>query len=89
MTGPFGTTPGPWTSLLNDRGDLLVMFHDIDFGRDFPVTSRGLVAAENNNKAMAQVPAMLALVQAVLDRRNFIDEVEVMARDIARELEVK
>lgn len=95
MTGPFGTTGGPWE--FDGFGGVGVK--GTDYGPAYPPRSGSICTLsdgeyiENYNKsdgcAIAQVPAMLALVEAMrVGPFTPVNWVE-MARDIARELEMK
>jgi hypothetical protein len=88
MTGLYGTTAGPWVvdgRVIGPSGVIGVAMtcHFDSFG--------GVHDAPNykaNGKAITQVPAMLALVDAVADWVN-IEDVRDMARAIVRELETR
>jgi len=103
MTGPFGTTPGPWRLVEDMRTDThwygdgdgpeYLAGYNIESDSGEIVGIEGIIPggnAEENTRAIAQIPAMLALVEAAMfaSDRN-ISSLRDMARDIARELEVK
>lgn len=85
MTGPFGTTLGPW----------IIEDDDSEFAHDYDVWISGngnaIVCAcwNNDARAIAQVPAMLALVQAASSRFTPHNDLVEMAREIVRQLEEK
>lgn len=94
MTGPFGTTSGPYQINRNGGGsfDLFGKTDDgytVQIGEIFDEDMDVALPALRNARAIAQVPAMLALVEAMragpFTPVNWVE----MARNIARELEVK
>lgn len=79
MTGPFGTTPGPWE--VGDMGDIVSGQLNVCI----------LYATRKEDKrAMAQVPAMLELVRMAAkggDNLCHAAEMQNMARAIVAKLE--
>ena len=106
MTGPFGTTPAKEWALgaYDETGGYDMMYAGISFGvgaldaADYEQPLPGnkgrddwdMARMISDARAIAQIPAMLALVEAAMfasDRNT--SSLREMARDIARELEVK
>lgn len=54
----WGGSPGPW-HVSEDAFRAYVMFHDEEYGRDFPVDSALMDERPINLRAMKEVPAMV------------------------------
>lgn len=98
MTGPFGTTEGPWSADSDKHRGWIITAPDDDLAPWEVAIAQDSCGYDNgpendtpfNARAIAQVPAMLELVKALAECcDSACSEYATMARKIAAELEVE